>query len=170
MDRVLLVESGSRSFCERFLAHLYAEHPAKRVDVLTCYEGGPQNFDFQRGEILSIHRVKGSGRMAFLGKLKENNYSVLAIMCSNEDIMTRWKWAAVWKIPAKLLIVNENADYFWMDTANLGNLMVLIRRRSGLHSGPSLEMMLGVVAAPFVYLFLLSNAAWVYARRALRRL
>lgn len=170
LDRVLLVESGSRALAERFLANLYNSHPAERVDVLTCYAGEPENFDAARGQVISVHGAQSANqRFAFLKQLARNNYSVVAILCSKEAIMTPWKLAAAMRIPAKLLIVNENADYFWFDTGNLANLLALIKNRLGVHPGFHANVAAKVLIAPFVYLYLLANAGLVHGRRFLRR-
>lgn len=170
MDRVLLVESGSRGLAERFLSHVYNVHPAHRVDLLTCYAGEPRNFDGSRGQVISIHSAQArGGRAALLAGLARNGYNVVAILCANEPIMTPWKWAVGARVPAKLLIVNENADYFWFDTGHLSNLRALIKHRWGMHSGIGVHLAMEVLVAPLVYLYLLANAGWVHARRALRR-
>jgi len=167
MDRVLLVESGSRGLAERFLAHVYQDHPAYRVDVLTCFQGEPANFDTSRGQVISIHNAGGS-RARLIGTLARSGYNVVAILCANEPIMTPWKWAVGVRVPAKLLIVNENADYFWFDTGNMRNLRALIKHRFGVHSVSSPQLVLEALAFPFVFLFLLANAGWAHARRAMR--
>lgn len=167
MDRLLLVESGSRTVAEKFLGHVYELHPAERVDVLTCYSGEPANFDGARGQVISIHTAQRH-RMELISSLAGNGYNVVAILCSNEAIMTPWKWAVSARLPAKLLIVNENADYFWFDTGHVSNLGALIRDRWGI--GINLQLVSQVMVSPFVYLYLLANAAWVHARRALRRM
>jgi hypothetical protein len=169
MDRVLLVESGARPIAEKFLAHLYSAHPAQHVDVLTCYEGEPANFDNSRGRVISIHTAQGS-RLSFVDGLAGNRYHMIAILCSGESIMTQWKWAVGTRIPAKLLIVNENADYFWFDAGNIGNLLGMVRHRWGMHLRFDPRLVLEALVAPLVYLYLLANAGWVHARRALRRL
>jgi len=155
---------------ERFLTHLYDAHPAQRVDLLTCYTGEPRNFDRSRGRVISIHGVEATGsRASFLSRLAGGGYNVVAILCANQSIMTSWKWAVGARVPAKLLIVNENADYFWFDTAHISNLGMLIKHRWGTHTGVSLQLGVAVLASPLVYLYLLGNAGWVHARRALRK-
>ena len=32
--------------------------------------------------------------------------------------MTKWKWLIALRIPAKVFIVNENGDYFWLHRDN----------------------------------------------------
>lgn len=170
MDRVLLVESGSRQIAEKFLAHIYAVHSVERVDVLTCYAGEPRNFDDLRGQVISVHSVHGvGGRASFINRLARSGYNVVAILCSNEAIMTPWKWAVGARVPAKLLVVNENGDYFWLDTGHLDNLRALIKHRWGMQSGISLQLTLETLVSPLIYLYLLAYAGWVHARRALRR-
>ena len=169
MDRVLFIESGSRDLAERFLTHLYAAHPAQRVDILTCYAGAPSSFDPSRGVVISVHSSSGfGGRRQLITGLARNRYSVVSILCSGEPIMTPWKWAVALRVPAKLLIVNENVDYFWFDRGNLGSMRALVRHRFGVHTVSSPQLAISVFRFPFVFLYLLLYAGWIHARRLLR--
>ncbi len=169
MDRVLFIESGSRSLAERFLAHLYTSHPAERVDVLTCYAGAPSNFDPSRGSVISVHSAGDfGGRRQLITGLARNGYSVVGILCSGEPIMTRWKWIIALRVPAKLLVVNENVDYFWFDRGNLASMRAMVKHRFGVHTVSSPQLAVGAVLFPFVLLYLLAYAGWIHGRRILR--
>ena len=169
MDRVLFIESGSRALSERFLTHLYTSHPAQRVDVLTCYAGEPSSFDPSRGSVISIHSASGfRGRRQLITGLARNGYSVVGILCSGEPIMTRWKWAVALQVPAKLLIVNENVDYFWFDRGNLGSMRAMLKHRFGVHTVSSPQLVISAMLFPFVFLYLLAYAGWIHTRRLLR--
>ncbi len=94
----------------------------------------------------------------------------MGIICSGEPIMTKWKWALAARVPAKVFIINDNADYFWLDRAHLGMLRRMAAARLGL-SGSGAARGLGQAAAfPFVLAYLLLYAAAVHLRRALRLL
>ncbi len=169
MDRVLFIESGSRVLAERFLTHLYASHPAQRVDLLTCYAGAPSSFDPSRGSVISIHGTGGfAGRRQLITGLARNGYSVVSILCSGEPIMTRWKWAVALRVPAKLLVVNENVDYFWFDRGNLASMRAMVKHRFGVQTVSSPQLVISAVLFPFVFLYLLSYACWIHTRRLLR--
>jgi hypothetical protein len=169
MDRVLFIESGSRNIAERFLTHLYASHPAHRVDVLTCHSGSPSSFDPSRGSVISVHSVSDfSGRHRLIKGLARQGYNVVGILCSGESIMTRWKWTVALRVPAKLLIVNENTDYFWFDRANLSSIQAVVKHRFGVHTVGSPQLLIGSLLFPFVLLYLLAYAGWIHARRFLR--
>src|SRR5271157_4254954 len=169
MDRVLFIESGSRALAERFLIHLYTSHPAQRVDILTCYAGEPSSFDPSRGSVISIHSVNGfSGRRQLITALARGGYSVVGILCSGEPIMTRWKWAVALRVPAKLLVVNENVDYFWFDRGNLGSMRAMLKHRFGVHTVSSPQLVISAIVFPFVFLYLLAYAGWIHTRRLLR--
>ena len=169
MDRVLFIESGSRALAERFLTHLYASHPAQRVDVLTCYAGAPSSFDPSRGSVISVHGAGGfSGRRQLITGLARNGYSVVGILCSGEPIMTRWKWAVAWRVPAKLLVVNENVDYFWFDRGNFASMRAMVKHRFGMHTVSSPQLAISAILFPFVFLYLLAYAGWIHTRRLLR--
>jgi hypothetical protein len=169
MDRVLVVESGSRRIAERFLTHLYASHPADRVDVLTCYEGAPSTFDPSRGSLISIHSSSGfAGRRQLITGLARSGYNVVGMLCSGEAIMTRWKWAVALRIPAKVLIINENVDYYWFDRGNLSNMRAMVKHRFGVHTVSSPQLLVGSFLFPFILLYLLIYAGWIHSRRLLR--
>ena len=117
MSHVLLVESGPAALAERFLAHLYASHPAQRVDLLTCVEGEPIGLQLDRGSVTNVQLYRGfAARRALIRDFARAGYGVVAIFCTGHNIMTRWKWAIAVRVPAKVLIVNENGDYFWLDS------------------------------------------------------
>jgi len=170
MSRVLVVESGPRTLSERFLQHLYTHHPAEQVDLLTCYEGGPSNLELHRGGVTSIHSHTGfAGRRALMRTLARSRYDVVAIFCAGQPIMTRWKWAVALRVPAKVLIVNENADYFWLDSGNLSNLRALVKERMNWRVAASPRLFFELLAYPFVLGYLLAYAGWIHSRRLLRQ-
>lgn len=169
MDRVLFIESGSRALAERFLTHLYTSHPAERVDILTCYAGAPSTFDPSRGSVISIHSAHGfRGRRQLITGLARSGYRVVGILCSGEPIMTRWKWAVALRVPAKLLVVNENIDYFWFDRGNLPSMRAMVKHRLGVHTVSSPQLAISGILFPFVFLYLLAYAGWIHTRRLLR--
>lgn len=169
--RVLLVESGSRHLIEKVLPWLYNYNPAEqeRVDVLTCYPGLPEGF---RPEMGAIYRVAdhagGSGRRALYRELRAQGYDACGIICSGEPIMTKWKWLTAWKLPAKIFIVNENGDFFFLDRANWRTVRHFVLYRSGLSGSGSIATLGRLLAFPFTLSYLLLFAAYVHIRRKVR--
>jgi hypothetical protein len=171
MSRILVVESGPRPVAERFLAHLYASHPAQRVDLLTCLDGEPASLQRDRGSVISVHSHRGfAARHALIRGFARVGYDVVAIFCTGHNVMTRWKWAVVLGVPAKVLIVNENADYFWLDSGNFANMRALITHRLNWHAAASPGLFFELLAYPFVLLYLLAYTGWIHSRRALRHM
>ncbi len=169
ISHILLVESGSRSVMEASiprLRHVFGSHIA--LDLVTCYPGAPAALDATSRIWRTQDFVDAPSRARLLAELKSTGASVLAIVCSNEAIMSRWKWWLVWKLPAKVLIVNENADCFWLDTANLGTLGRFALLRAGLSGEPAGRTLLRCAAFPFVLAYLLLYATIVHARRRMR--
>jgi hypothetical protein len=163
------VESGSREISERLLPTLRRNHGAP-VDVVTCFPGVPEGLApdatvFRTGE----YRGR-SGRKRLYYELRARHYALLGLLCSGEPIMTRWKWALALKVPAKIFIVNENADYFWLDYAHRSVLLHFAFLRSGLTGIGGLRTLARLIAFPFTLSWLLAYAAWVHSRRALRLL
>src|SRR3712207_2056888 len=112
--RVLLVESGSRDLIESLLPGLYDLYPSGRFDLVTCYAGVPKAFRADRGDVFRVGDYVGRpGRKRLYRELRPRAYDVIGIICSGEPLMTKWKWALVWHVPAKVFILNENGDYFW---------------------------------------------------------
>ena len=46
--------------------------------------------------------------------------------------MTKWKWALALRLPVKVLVVNENGDFFWFDRANWRTIRHFVLFRAGL--------------------------------------
>jgi hypothetical protein len=168
--RVLLVESGTRSLIEDLLPVVYSSHPAlERLDVVTCYAGAPRGFDAGRGTIFRVHDYRGRpARKLLYGKLRGTGYNIFVMICSGQPIMTKWKWALAWQVPAKILIVNENGDYFFLDRSNWRIVRKFIAFRAGLHGGGAVDVLADVLLLPFTLLYLVLFAAWVHLRRKVR--
>lgn len=167
--RILFVESGSRDVTERLLPSLQRNHGAP-IDVVTCFPGVPEGLPpgaivFRTGDYHGR-----SGRKRLYRELRARRYALLGLLCSGEPIMTAWKWALALEVPAKVFIVNENADYFWLDYAHRSTLVHFASLRSGLTGIGGLRTLARLVTFPFTLSWLLAYAAWVHSRRALRLL
>lgn len=169
LDRVLVVESGARAASERFLARLYKQEPARRVDLLTCYASPPDAFDTSRGQVFYTHKARGRrARLELFRTVREAEYSALCMLCTGDDIMTKWKWAMVLKLPAKVMIVNESADTFWLDRGHLRELRGMARDRIGSAWLIPFRVASQAIALPFTICILVSFAALVHGRRLWR--
>jgi len=168
--RVLLVESGSRYLFEDMLAGIYDLHGEnERVDLITCFPGVPKGFDMARGEVFRVTDYIGRpARKAFYAKLTAGGYDVIGIICSGEAIMTKWKWALAWQVPAKLFVLNENGDYFWVDRGQLGTIKHFALYRAGLSGSGGVTTLLRLALFPFTFAYLLLFAAYVHLRRIAR--
>ena len=164
--RVLLVESGSRAIAEKVLALFYDRHSAETVDLLTCFQGLPAAFRTGRGEAHSNRRP----RRELLRDLRARQYDVLAIICSGEPFLARYKFALAALLPAKVLIINENGDYFWFDRGSFGILWKLFAARAGLAGDSSFRTLARIAVFPFTLALLLAFAARVHLMRQVRLL
>ena len=70
--------------------------------------------------------------------------------------MTKWKWMAAARVPAKVLIVNENVDFYWLDVHHWRNARAMLRHRMGLHGTGPFRIVAEVFAFPFTLLLLLA--------------
>jgi hypothetical protein len=168
-DRVLLVESGSRELLEALLPGLYEIHTGARIDLVTCYAGVPAHFQTDRGDVFRVGDYLGRpGRGRLYSELRARRHTVIGIICSGEPVMTKWKWALAWHVPAKLFILNENGDYFWVDREHFDSIRHFIAFRAGLSGAGAIPAIARLLLFPFTLLYLVAYAAAVHARRRLR--
>ena len=170
-SRVLLVESGSRQLFEDLLSKLYHVHPNMTADLVTCYAGSPKNFRSGRG---CVYRVTDypdtASRKRFLAELSANRYTIAGIICSAEPIMTKWKWILALRLPAKVFVLNENCDYFWLDRGQWSAIRHFVAFRAGLTGAGAVRTIGRLLLFPFTLLYLILFAAAVHSRRRLRLL
>ena len=164
------MESGSRYLFENMLPGLYSTHPENvRVDLITCFPGLPKGFDTTRGEVFRVTDYIGRpARKAFYARLIAARYDIIGIICSGEPIMTKWKWALAWQVPAKLFVLNENGDYFFVDRGQLGTIKYFVLYRAGLSGAGGVTTLLRLALFPFTFAYLLLYAAYVHLRRIAR--
>jgi hypothetical protein len=170
-DRVLLVESGSRQLFEDLLRGLYDVHPNMRGDLVTCYAGVPEHYQTDRGNVYRVNEYRDSGaRRAFYSELAANQYDVMVIICAAQPIMTKWKWMLAARLRTKVLILNENGDYFYFDRGQLNTIRQFILFRAGMSGAGAVRTLARLIAFPFALLYLILFAATVHLRRKLRTL
>jgi hypothetical protein len=169
--RILLVESGSRYLFENVIAGIrqaYGEDVP--VDLVTCYPGLPEGFPPETTRVYRVTDFRGrSGRKLLYRELRRNAYSILGIICSDEPIMTKWKWALAARLPAKIFVLNENGDYFWLDVAHLATIRHFVLFRAGLAGAEAVRTLARLFLFPFTLAYLLLYASIVHSRRALRK-
>jgi len=167
-ERVLLIESGSRALSENLLRHLCQQYPAMQADLVTCYAGTPEHFP-TNGHVYRVGDYAGArARGKLYSELAANGYRIAIVICSGEPIMTKWKCMLAARVPAKLLVLNENGDYFWFDRSNLAIIRELVLIRTGLYGADATRTLLRLAAFPFAFLYLVAYAGTVHLRRRLR--
>jgi hypothetical protein len=171
VQSILLVESGSRGILERAVGHLRNAWGADvHIDVVTCFTGYPTGLDSETNRLYNVADFRGrAGRRQLYRQLAGNRYDLVGIICSGEPLMTKWKWTLALRLPAKIFIINENADYFPMDRGHLANLRWLLAVRGGLTGVGAVRTLASFIVFPFTFLYLLLYATTVHTRRALRR-
>lgn len=165
-ERLLLIESGSRHLIEGLLPSLYQTHGEQlQIDLVTCYAGTPAGLH----EGAHIYRVSDyhgpEGRARLFAELQKQNYNITGVLCSAEPIMTKWKWAISYKVPAKLFIINENGDYFWFDRRQWRTIRHFALYRAGLSGAGAVRTIARLIFFPFGVLFLILYAAVVHLKR-----
>ncbi len=166
LRRILLVESGSRHLLERVIPNLhyvFGEHI--QFDICTCFPGQPN-------AATTVYRTSdyttNSRRRTLYRELRANNYDAVGIICSAEPIMTKWKWMLAHRVPARVFLLNENADYVWFDRLHTEVLFAYARTRLGFEGTGAVRTLARIVLLPLTLIYLLFYAGVVHARRAIR--
>ena len=136
------------------------------IDVVTCFAGPPH------GAGGRIYRVAdyptAEARKALYSELNMRGYGVIGIICAAEPIMTKWKFALAARVSAKILIINENADFFWCDLANWRTLLHFVLFRAGVTGASAIPAIGRLLFFPLTAAYLLLYAAAVHLRRRIR--
>jgi hypothetical protein len=164
--RILLVESGSRHLLEGVIPHLHQYFGSEApIDLVTCFAGTPTGLA-AGASVYRIHTYRGrQGRRRLYRELRSAGASVMVILCSGEPIMTKWKWALALRLPVKVLIVNENGDFFWCDRANWKTIRQFVLFRAGLSGGDAVRTIGQILFFPLTLAYLLLYAAAIHLRR-----
>jgi len=140
------------------------------IDLVTCYAGLPAGFTPQTTRVYRVTEYRGrEARRRLFAQLANNRYALVGIVCSEQPLMTKWKWALALRLPAKVFVINENGDYFPLEIHEWGNLCRFILSRAGLGGAGAVRTLSRVISFPFTLLYLLLYATTVHTRRALRR-
>ena len=169
-DTVLLVESGSRDLIRPLVESLRAtwcEHAS--FDIATCFEGLPQGVEDQFARVYRPNESRTlASRWKLVRELRSNRYTHVGVISTGEPFFARWKLILTFALPAKVFVINENGDYFWLDRTHLGVIVRFLTARSGLADAGVLRLVARAVAFPFAAVYLLLYAAAVHTRRAVR--
>ena len=162
-----MVESGSRGVFDQLIPRLYEVHgDTMELDLVTCHQGTPVDF---HGQVYRVQNYSGpDARRRLYRELAARRYSVLGILCSDEPIMTKWKWALAARLRSKVFIINEFGDFFWLDRGHLSNLAEFTRVRMGLSGSAVVPFLVRLLLFPFSLAYLLLFAAVVHTKRRIR--
>jgi hypothetical protein len=171
MNAILLVESGTRGLLEGVVGGLRQTWgDAVFIDLVTCYSTLPKGFAAHNTRVYRVGDYRGrAARAKLYRELRANGYSLMGVICSGEVVMNKWKWALALRIPAKIFIINENGDYFWLDRLHMATLRQFVLYRSGLAGSGAVRTLVRLISLPFAFLYLLLYATAAHTRRALRR-
>jgi len=168
--RILLIESGSRSLMETTVPLLLNTWAGDyRFDLVTCYGGVPDCLPPDTDVFRVYDYATPERRKRLLAELRSRDYAYAGMICSAEPIMTKWKWMLALRVPAKVFIINENGDYFWINRENWSIVREFALVRAGLHGAGAARTLARIAAFPFAVLYLLLYAFNAHARRAVRR-
>jgi hypothetical protein len=168
--RIVIVESGPRDIVEGVVPGLRSTYGDEvPIDLITCYPGLPRGFDPATTRVYRVtdYRTRPA-RARLYRELAANGYTIAGIVCAAVPIMTKWKWMLALRLPAKVFVLNENGDTFWLDYTHLGVIRHFMLFRAGLAGAGAVRTLARVFLFPFTVLYLLLYAATVHSRRALR--
>lgn len=167
IEKMLLVESGSRSVLEAGMPKFRAVFGDQmRVDLLTCLPGLPQSLDPATSRVFSVTGARTTrDRVRLLRQLRRQGYGVVGILCSDEPVMTPWKIAAALAVPGKVLVFNENSDFFWIDWRHRRTLRQFVLFRAGMLEEGAVRKLVQLATFPFLLVFLLLYAGSVHLIR-----
>ncbi len=183
VDRLLLVESGPRSVAEAVVPRikkLFGEDVP--IDLLTCLRTDPkgltsdravlnagQNQDARASKVWRvIDCLDADSRWELLWRIRCERHPVTAIICAGSPILMSWKLATLALLPSKFLIINENADFFWLDRSQFSALTSLLTQRAGLRQDLAVRIVGRAILFPLTLIYLLGFAACVHGRRLVR--
>ncbi len=136
------------------------------IDLVTCFAGVPEGF---RGTVYRVSDYAGPiGRKRLYRELAARRYPILGIICAGEPIMTKWKWMLAARLPAKIFVFNENADYFWVDRTNWRMIVHFGLFRAGLTGAAAIPTIARLALFPLTLAYLLLYAGVVHLRRRIR--
>jgi hypothetical protein len=165
--RVVVVESGSRKVSARLISVLSEKWGSEiEIDLVTCYTGVPEEF---RGRVYRVADYKGpAARRRLYRELAARQYDLAGILCSGDPIMTKWKWVLAARLRSKIFVVNENADFFWLDRGHWRNVLRMVQSRTGISGGAVVPSLSEWLLFPVTLTYLLLFAGAVHLKRKLR--
>jgi hypothetical protein len=168
---ILLVESGSRYVLESTIAGIRGTWGNEIfIDLVTCFPGLPEGFEPHNTRVYRVGDYRGrDAQRRLLRELVANRYNILGIICSGEPVLGKWKWVLTLRLPAKVFVLNENGDYFWLDRGHLSPIRQFVLFRSGLAGAGAVRTLVRLALFPFTLLYLLLYATAVHARRAFHK-
>ncbi len=167
VHRILLIESGKREVAEKLIPHLRRDFGDNVIiDLVTCLPGRPENLDSDSAKVWRVtDYADDHARWRLLREIRGYRHGIAAVIYDKLPIMVRWRSAALFLLPAKFLIANENADYFWLDRAHFDHLVRFWMYRAGLLDESAARTIAQFLAFPFVLIYLVGYAAYAHTIR-----
>ncbi len=168
VTRVLLVESGPRADAERLLRLLRDAVGDVPVDLFTCLPDAPAGLGDSSRAWRSYHARTPRQQWRMLRRLRRERHELAAVLCSDTPLLGAWKIALVAALPAKIVLVDEDGEFIWLDRSHWRQALDLAVSRSGIRNPEFARRVGQVLMLPFGLCILLAFAARVHAGRLLR--
>jgi hypothetical protein len=163
---ILMVESGSRHVLERAMSGLSKIFPESQFDLCTCFPGLPPAPVHHVWRVTEAHSL--SAKLGMAMRIRRSRPPIAAVLATGEPVMFNWKILLLLLLPSKIIVVNENGDFFWLDRSNLSILRQFLGARWGVNGEEMVRAFCRLLAFPFVLLFLLVSGLITYVKRWVR--
>ena len=169
IDRILLVESGSRAEAQRLVPLLRESVCGNApIDLFTCLPDEPSGLGTGTRAWRSYEARNHSERWRMLLGLRRERHTAAAILCGDSPLLAIWKLALAALLPAKILLVAEGEGLIWLDRAHWRKALELAISRSGVRNPEFLRKAAHVAFLPIGLTVLVAFAAKVHLVRLIR--
>ena len=172
LDRVLLIESGTREAGELILSRLAGKAGGAGMHLLTCYDTPPLALSqFQNAECFSVHAPEAvRDRAKYARQLARGPYDAVIVLATGSGVLSKWKWLVALQTASRLVLADEDGAWFFVTLRNPAPLLVLALRLLRVGTVPELVVaFFRMLSVPFVLAYLVAFAIAVHVRRALAR-
>ena len=139
---------------ERAVAGMERGFPGVAFDLCTCFPGLPATSTVMSRVWRVTDAPSPGAKLRMAREIAATNPPIAALLFSGDPVMFNWKMILLALLPSKILLVNENGDFFWLDRPNLPTLRQFLGARLGMNGEGMLRGLTRVLTFPFVFLFL----------------
>ena len=169
ITRILLIESGPRQHAQLLIPRLRtAICGSAPIDLFTCLPDLPAGLGADTRAWRSYEARNHSARWHMLLGLRRERHSAAAILCGESPLLGIWKLVLAALLPAKILLVDDRHNIFWLDFGHWRKALQLGISWSGVRHPEFARKTTHLLLAPFALVVLLGFAAKAHIGRLVR--